>query len=183
MYYFILSLRTELASVWYFSGPRIEIFYFGLDRKIPKSRGSGVENPEKIPLIPGNRDRDFKTSKKSRKNPECEKPEYEIPKSRESWSAKSLKSQKWWRSRAKRPGLCKIHEIRDFLPLGYPGIKKDRDFLRGIRYPDKKPPLLWKTFLNIVNLKQGRCGTESYWVYLYRLVYNGIFDTFGGFCQ
>ena len=61
----------------------IGIFYFGLDRKIPK------ENPEKIPKEksrksqnPGDRDRDFETSKKSRKNPECEIPK--IPKSRGS---------------------------------------------------------------------------------------------------
>ena len=61
-----------------FSGSRIPIpnFYFGLDRKIlkiPKSRGSGsrFENSEKIPKEksknPGDRDRDFKISKKSRK--------------------------------------------------------------------------------------------------------------------
>ena len=51
------------------------IFYFELDRKIPKSRGSrsGFENPEKIPREkfresqnPGDRDRDFKISKKFR---------------------------------------------------------------------------------------------------------------------
>ena len=72
----------------------IGIFYFGLDRKIPKipksrGSGSGFENPEKIPKEksrksqnPGDRDRDFKTSKKSRKNPESKIPK--IPKSRGS---------------------------------------------------------------------------------------------------
>ena len=75
----IKGLQSELASGWDFFG--IGIFYFGLDRKkpkIPKSRGSGFENPEKISKEkspkshnPGDRDRDFKTSKKSRKNPEC----------------------------------------------------------------------------------------------------------------
>ena len=45
------SLQPELASGWDFFG--IGIFYFGLDRKIPKSRGSGFETPEgKIPNIP-----------------------------------------------------------------------------------------------------------------------------------
>ena len=34
-----------------FPGPgfRIGIFNFGLDRRVPKSRGSEFENPEKIP--------------------------------------------------------------------------------------------------------------------------------------
>ena len=93
--------RPELASGWDFFGiPNPEswsrgfgigILYFGLDRKIPeipKSRGSGsgFENPEKIPKEksrksqnPGDRDRDFKTSKKSRKIPKAKSPK--IPKS------------------------------------------------------------------------------------------------------
>ena len=149
------------------------------------ARSKNPENPvipKKSRKSPGDRDRDFKTSKKSWKNPECENPSMKsrspgnrdrhskIPKKfRESPEKipreKSRKSQKWWRPRAKRPGLCKIHEIRDFLPLGYPGDKKGSEFF---------------SFLN--NLKQGRCRTESHWVYLYRLVYYGIFDTFGGFC-
>ena len=101
---FLYSLIAELASGWDFFGipdPKsrsrgfgIGIFYFGLDQKIPKipksrGSGSGFENPEKIPKEksrksqnPGDRDRDFKTSKKSRKNPESKIPK--IPKSRGS---------------------------------------------------------------------------------------------------
>ena len=47
------------------------IFYYGLDQKIPKSRGLGFENPKKIlnekfrkSRNPGDWDRDIKTSKK-----------------------------------------------------------------------------------------------------------------------
>ena len=50
----IKSFRSELASGWDFFGiPNPEI-YFGLDRKIPTSRGSGsgFQDPQKIPKIP-----------------------------------------------------------------------------------------------------------------------------------
>ena len=61
----------------------IGIFYFGLDRKIPKSRGSGsgFDNPEKISSEksrkfrnPGDRDRNMRTSKIPKNS------EYKIPK-------------------------------------------------------------------------------------------------------
>ena len=91
--FFKNGILAEMASRWDFFGIpnpesrsrgfRIGIFYFGLDQKIPKmpkSRGSGwgFKNPEKIPKEksrkcrnPGDRDRDLKIPKKSRKkNPE-----------------------------------------------------------------------------------------------------------------
>ena len=55
----------ELASGWDFFG--IGIFYFWPDRKIPQSRGSGFENPEKT-QNPGDRNRDFKSSKNPEKS-------------------------------------------------------------------------------------------------------------------
>ena len=77
---FFLIILSELGSGWDFLGIGIRDrdFFFELHRKIPKipkSRGSGsrFENSEKIPREktrksqnPG--DRDFKTSKKSRKS-------------------------------------------------------------------------------------------------------------------
>ena len=75
-------LRGQTFKNFRSGKPRIEIFNFGLDRKIPKiptSRGSesGFENLAEIPSEksretqnPRDRDRDFKSSKKPRRNPE-----------------------------------------------------------------------------------------------------------------
>ena len=69
--------RGQILKHFRSGKPRIEIYNFGLDRKslkIPISRGSGsgFENPGKIPRTtnPGDRERDFKNSKKPRRNPE-----------------------------------------------------------------------------------------------------------------
>ena len=141
--------RPELASGWdFFAIPNPEswsrgfgigIFYFGLDRKIPeipKSRGSGsgFENPEKIPKEksrksqnPGDRDRDFKTSKKSRvrnpENPEILGIGIRIWKSRTNPEKIPRKIPK--KSRVKNSKI--------------PGIGI---YFRGLGYPDKKPPLV-----------------------------------------
>ena len=84
----LMEMILNLLSFISRDGFGIGIFYCGLDRKIPKSRGSGsgFENLEKIPREksrksqnPGDRDRDFKTSKKSRgQNPK----DPEIPENR-----------------------------------------------------------------------------------------------------
>ena len=80
----MVAYKLKVALGWNFFG--IGIFYFGLDQKIPKSRGSGSgfekfeKNPEKISSAksrktrnPGDRDWDLKIPEKSQeipKNPE-----------------------------------------------------------------------------------------------------------------
>ena len=124
----------------------IRTFYFGLDRKIPKipkSRGSGFENPKKkIPKEksrksqnPGDRDRDFKTFKKSGKS-----------------RVQNHRDSGFFSIRIFIPGIRDFYH-RDsefFLISGFFTFWLSRKFFilgigiffRGMEYPDKKPPLL-----------------------------------------
>ena len=175
----IKSFRSELASGWDFFGiPNPEI-YFGLDRKIPTSRGSGsgFQDPQKIPKIPYIEIgilKPLKIPEKSRVRKYkknflgfsrysdfreffgifAKSPGFEVfvDSGFLSQGFSSLGYGIFLVSRFLSPGFgiflnVGIFYLRDILGIFYP---RDRDFFRGMGYPNKKPPLAYNLLKLII---------------------------------
>ena len=130
---YLLDFFNDHNQSWLRDG----IFYFELDQKIPKSRGSGsgFENPEKIPsekfLFPGF----FVISG------------FGIFRNFVIFISGIFTKSPGFMQNPNDSGF-----FRDFLLLGYPGdfLSQGSGFFRGMGYPDKKPTLIIMTeFLSL----------------------------------